>query len=488
MTEHTRATRLAVESRATASVRGALIAGVALALLAGLMSAADAAPRRQRYFFFSPSTQFMAPVRPVRVARSAKRLKPPRGEAAKKTLPEKQGFPDIPKGVHQVVISIATQRITLFSNGVRAAQGPVSTGTASNPTPLGVFSVIEKDRYHRSNLYGNAPMFYMQRLTWSGVAMHEGVLPGYPASHGCIRLTTEFAARLWPTTRLGARVIIARNELAPVEFSHPVLFVPKHKPAEPKVAMNVTTDGYVARPLQVAEATPSRSDTVTDAGEATATGAIDIPAAATTPNAPGELRRSVEVPQPLQPAPEPSMPAVAPGGGDAVKPSPTIDPPKPGAPKTKAADQPQKRKGQVAVFVSRKEKKIFVRQGFIPILDMPIVIENPERPLGTHVFTAMEVTDDGAGMRWNLITVPSDPRPPEPSNRKAKGKETPKPRPVIDTRPPSAAAEALARIQMPAEAVDRIGELLIPGSSLVVSDEGLGRETGRYTEFIVLTR
>ena len=67
-------------------------------------------------------------------------------------------------------------------------------------------------------------MFYMQRLTWSGVAMHEGVLPGDPASHGCIRLKTEFAARLWPTTRLGARVIIARNELAPVEFSHPVLF------------------------------------------------------------------------------------------------------------------------------------------------------------------------------------------------------------------------------------------------------------------------
>ena len=177
--------------------------------------------------------------------------------------------------------------------------------------------------------------------------------------------------------------------------------------------MNVTTDGYVAAPLQVAE--------------------IGIPAVETAPIAPGELRRSVELPQPVQPA----MPAAATGDGDAVKPSPVIDPPKPGTPpKTKAADQPQKRKGQVAVFVSRKEKKIFVRQGFIPILDMPIVIENPERPLGTHVFTALEVKDDGAGMRWNLITVPSNPRPPEPSNKKAKGKETPKPRAVVDSNLP----------------------------------------------------
>jgi lipoprotein-anchoring transpeptidase ErfK/SrfK len=471
-------TRLAVEGRATPAVRAALIAGVALTLLAGLMSAADAAPGRQRYFFLSPSSGFVTPVRPVRAARSAKRLKTPRGETAKKTSPEKQGFPDIAKGVQQIVVSTGSQRVTLFSNGVRVAQGPVSTGTASNPTPLGVFSVIEKDRYHRSNLYGNAPMFYMQRLTWSGVAMHEGPLPGYPASHGCIRLTTDFAARLWPTTRLGVRVIVARSELAPVEFSHPALFIPKLKPAEPKVAMNVTTDGHVTAPLQMAEATPPSTEAVT---------IRDVTAAAPeTPVA------DDEVPQPGQPAPEPAtaVPATAAVDGDAVKPGPTLDPPKPMAPKTKAADQPQKRKGQVAVFVSRKEKKLFVRHGFIPIFDMPIVIENPDRPLGTHVFTAMEVTDNGAGMRWNLFTVPSNPRQPEPANKdkKVKGKELPKSRPVADTRPPSTAAESLARIQMPAEAIDRIGELLTPGSSLVISDEGLGRETGRYTEFIVLTR
>jgi len=143
------------------------------------------------------------------------------------------------------------------------------------------------------------------------------------------------------------------------------------------------------------------------------------------------------------------------------------------------------------VFVSRKEKKIFVRQGFIPIFDMPITIENPDQPLGTHVFTAMGFTDNGAGMRWNLITIPQGhveqkPAKPRLGDSKKKSKETPKP--VVETKAPSTAAEALNRIQLPKEAVERISELLIPGSSLVVSDEGLGRETGRYTEFIVLTR
>ena len=188
------------------------------------------------------------------------------------------------------------------------------------------------------------------------------------------------------------------------------------------------------------------------------------------------------------PAPVEAAPA-----GDSVKPAPAvIDPPKPvAAPKTRAADQPAKRTGQVAVFVSRKEKKIFVRQGFIPLFDMPIVIEQPDQPLGTHVFTALAFTDNGAGMRWNLITVPTDPSAPEPSSRR-KSREPLKPsRPAQTGRPAqaaSSAAEALNRIQMPKEAVDRISELLIPGSSLVVSDEGLGRETGRYTDFIVLTR
>ena len=96
---------------------------------------------------------------------------------------------------------------------------------------MGVFSVIEKDRYHRSNIYSSAPMPYMQRITWSGVAMHEGVGLGHPASHGCIRMPHEFAARLFLLHSIGARVIIARPELKLAEIADPHLFV--HKTAPP---------------------------------------------------------------------------------------------------------------------------------------------------------------------------------------------------------------------------------------------------------------
>jgi lipoprotein-anchoring transpeptidase ErfK/SrfK len=531
---------LASGRKSLAMLRAALVTGVGCTLLAALVSSADAAPRWSPYFG-SPAP--------------AVAVKKPNREAAavKKPNPEKEGFVDVPKGVLQINVSLASQRVTLYSNGVRVAQAPVSTGTASHPTPMGVFSIIEKDRFHRSNLYYNAPMFFMQRLTWSGVAMHEGVLPGVPASHGCIRLPREFAARLWPMTRLGVRVFVTRNEVAPVDFKHPSLFVPKPKP-EAQVAMNGPTDGLsTGRPVQVAEATT----TTTDAGRGTTQATPEVPKVATdtaaapedakvgegkveesaaapmektekaestqpaettkgdetgavapsrpadVPLAPGDLRKSVEAPQPIAPvrpaevtpgsvAPGTAAPVEAAPGGDSVKPAPDlIDPAKPPAPpKIRAADQPAKRTGQVAVFVSRKEKKIFVRQGFIPLFDMPITIEQPDQPLGTHVFTAMAFTDNGAGMRWNLVTVPTDPNAPEPSSRR-KSRETLKPvaqlKPAVQLKP-SSAAEALNRIQMPKEAVDRIGELLIPGSSLVVSDEGLGRETGRYTEFIVLTR
>jgi hypothetical protein len=177
-----------------------------------------------------------------------------------------------------------------------------------------------------------------------------------------------------------------------------------------------------------------------------------------------------------------------PAGSDAVKPAPTDDPAKPLVPRYKASDQPAKRNGQVAVFVSRKEKKVFVRQGFVPLFDMPVTIDDPDQPLGTHVFTAMDTTGEGSGMRWNLITVPNNVSGPvEHRDSRRRGKEPPKPV-VHYGKPSSTAAQALDRIHLPQEAVDRINELLVPGSSLVLADEGLGRETGRGTDFVVLTR
>ena len=422
-------------------MRMAPISGVALSLLAGSALPADAAAGMR---FYSTGGWFMGGMNvPVRRHR-ATTVKREKSEPKKET-----GFGEMPKGPLQLVVSINTQKVTLFSNGVRVAQGPVSTGVPGHPTPMGVFSVIEKDRYHHSNIYSGAPMPYMQRITWSGVALHEGELPGHPASHGCIRMSHDFAKKLWPITKLGVRVIVARDELTPTEFAHAKLFVPRSKPAEPQTAMNAATEGAAQPTANLADATIEHPDRVlSDA------------------------------------APDPKATSVS---SDAVKPSSTVDPPKPLVPGYKATDQPVKPAGQVAVFVSRKEKQVFVRQGFVPLLELPVAIDDPDQPLGTHVFTAMAETEDGTGMRWNLMTVPTDPSV-SVEHRHSRGRSKEPPKPVVDWKPPSTAAQALDRIHLPQQAVDRISELLVPGSSLVVSDEGLGRETGRGTEFIVLTR
>ena len=140
---------------------------------------------------------------------------------------------DAPKGPLQIIISIADQRISLFDNGTLIARSSVSTGIKGHPTPLGVFSVIGKQRWHRSNIYSAAPMPYMQRITWSGIALHAGVVPGHPASHGCIRLKNAFAAQLWHLTKRGTRVIIAHGDVQPVEITNPHLFKPKAASGSP---------------------------------------------------------------------------------------------------------------------------------------------------------------------------------------------------------------------------------------------------------------
>jgi len=450
----------------------ALAAATAWVVLAG--NSAHAAVRGMGFPYGWYDGWYAPPAPMPRKARVAPARRG-KAEANKQT-----SFGDMPKGPLQIVVSIDNQKVTLFSNGVRVAQGPVSTGVPSHPTPTGVFSIIEKDRYHHSNLYSNAPMPYMQRITWSGVALHEGPLPGYPASHGCIRMSPDFARKLWPITNLGVRVIVARHELAPIDFEHPKLFRPRPKPAEPAIS---DSDARSIAPAIVAQATTAHPDS----------GAIEamaqVPAKQSGAEAADDSAATEVMPPPADAAPaiaEPRRNEPARSRSDVVEPAPIADPAKP--PSAKAFEEPVKRSGQVAVFVSRKEQRIFVRQGFVPLFDMPVVIDDPDEPLGTHVFTAMQVTENGAGMRWNVVTVPieasaglkqTDFRKKKSSQESAK--------PILRPKSTATAAEALDRIRMPQEAVDRISEVLIPGSSLVVSDEGLGRETGRATEFIVLS-
>ena len=123
----------------------------------------------------------------------------------------------LPKGPMQIVISINQQKLHLYANGKEVADTLVATGVPTLPTPTGIFSVIGKEKFHRSNIYSGAPMPFMQRITWSGVALHEGENIGHPASHGCIRMPREFAMKLFSVTKVGVRVIIARNELKPAD-------------------------------------------------------------------------------------------------------------------------------------------------------------------------------------------------------------------------------------------------------------------------------
>jgi L,D-transpeptidase-like protein len=329
-------------------------------------------------------------------------------ESAKNARPE-----DAPKGPLQIIISIADQRVSLFDNGALIARSSVSTGTQGHPTPLGVFSVISKQRWHRSNIYSAAPMPYMQRITWSGIALHAGVVPGHPASHGCIRLKNDFAIRLWHLTKRGTRVIIAHDDVQPVEIANPHLF----KSGSPEF------------------------QTATVAGKSTS----------------GSLVSHAETPE----ATSLQVPGSAPAGGAA------------------------KRIVPISVFVSRKLSKLFVRQGFSPLFDVPVKIENPEEPLGTHVFTAMEFQNEGAAIRWTVVSIPEE--FPRMSEGATKEREAPAKQTALSVPLPDKANAALDRIEIPQDTVERISELLTPASSLIISDNGFSHETGKDTDFIVVT-
>jgi hypothetical protein len=129
-----------------------------------------------------------------------------------------------------VVVSIADQRASIYGGGKLLAQTPVSTGQRGHATPTGVFSIVQKRRWHNSNIYSNAPMPFMQRLTWSGIALHAGVVPGYPASHGCIRLPPRFAQRLFQATAVGSRVVVAPTRAVPFDIAHAALPAPRLTP------------------------------------------------------------------------------------------------------------------------------------------------------------------------------------------------------------------------------------------------------------------
>ena len=139
----------------------------------------------------------------------------------------------------------------------------------------------------------------------------------------------------------------------------------------------------------------------------------------------------------------------------------------------------------ITVFVSCKLSKLFVRQGFSPLFDVPVKIENPEEPLGTHVFTAMEFQNEGAAVRWTVLSIPEE--FPRMSEGATKEREAPAKQAAPSVPLPDKANAALDRIEIPQDTIERISELLTPASSLIISDNGISHETGKDTDFVVLT-
>lgn len=140
-----------------------------------------------------------------------------------------------PQGPMLMIVNLSTQRALLFRNGVPIGATSISSGKTGHATPTGVFTILQKQIEHYSSKYNNAPMPYMQRLTWGGVALHAGNLPGFPASHGCIRLPAAFAKLLYDTTKLGMTVVITNEKVTPRIASMPqvLAFTPTDRGLSP---------------------------------------------------------------------------------------------------------------------------------------------------------------------------------------------------------------------------------------------------------------
>jgi lipoprotein-anchoring transpeptidase ErfK/SrfK len=475
---------------------------LATALGAGTLLSGDAA-NAQMYgsnyywspYYFTRPPRMIAPYGPY--YHKPKR-KPP--EAGKDTE-KKAAKIKPPPGPLLIAISLDHQRLTLYSNGVPIAHSPVSTGTPDHPTPAGIFSVIGKERFHRSNLYSNAPMPFMQRITWSGVALHQGALPGYPASHGCIRLPERFAQYLWGTTRMGARVIITHNEAVPFDIAHGKLFVPRSNvEPEPRVdqvqastALKVAASDDPVRtsdapkPARLGTAEPDDRSTVQLKGwlDAPLRGAAANRAPSPTAGskkataAAGELSDTIDAQAPSPTAMDATMP------GDAA-----ASAGKRGRVAAMESKDKPRMSDPVSVFISRKAGRLYVRQGFEPLFETAVTIRDADVPFGTHLYTAIAFTEDRSAMRWTAVTLrdraASDPEPRRTGKKKKHDEHEPVAHVPASAR--LAATAALDRVEMPQDAIDRISDLLSPGASLIISDYPLSSETGKYTDFIVLTR
>jgi L,D-transpeptidase catalytic domain len=401
------------------------------------------------------------------------------------------------------IVSLHSQRITVYDANGWILRAPVSSGQKERETPAGIFSVIEKEAEHYSNLYDDAFMPHMQRITWSGIALHGGVLPGYPASHGCVRMPFDFAARLFDATALGMRVIVAPGDVAPIEIAHSALSLSKPGAAAVAAARIAEADEAARKadqarraagtafresaqamaPVRVAENLKLRAEAQLAAAETALGSAISAEAKEQAEGAKAQAIAGIAALQVQLAAAkaelQPKLDAVT-AAREAALAAETAR-----VAAADAARQVAREREPVSVLISRKTQRLYVRQAFEPILESPVTIQDADRPIGTHVFTAMEQTNGDTSMRWSVVSLDGG-RPhdgvvePQGRARGGHGRDVE----PIPTDPGSAKA-ALDRIVIPQDVLDRIAGLA-PRSSLIITDEALSSETGKGTDFVVL--
>jgi hypothetical protein len=387
------------------------------------------------------------------------------------------------------IVSIKTQQVTFYDADGWIFRAPVSTGITGRETPAGVFAVLEKDPDHHSSLYDDAWMPNMQRITWNGVALHGGPLPGYAASHGCIRMPYDFAEKLFDKTQIGMRVIISPGDAEPVAFSHPALFVPNREaiaavpakaeelPREAAEAARTADETKKAAAIAARETASltaslrklqglkSRADAELVYADKALTGAKTDQAKARAEEAKQKAAtKAADLGTQLDTAKTDAKSRLdaAAAAKEAAKAAQTRK-----ADTAKAANQAKLALEPVSVYISRATQKLYVRRNthkpwpdggevFDATIEVPVTIRDPDMPIGTHVFTAMARND--AGLRWSVVTIDHG----------------------------DDAKDALDRITIPQDVLDRIAPTAVPRSSIIVSDEPLSRETNYRTEFVAV--
>src|ERR1039458_9014778 len=387
------------------------------------------------------------------------------------------------------IVSIKTQQVTFYDADGWILRAPVSSGVKGRETPAGVFAVLEKEKDHHSSMYDDAWMPNMQRITWNGIALHGGPLPGYAASHGCVRMPYGFAEKLFDKTRIGMRVIISPNDAEPVEFSHPALFVPNRETiaaappkaetlareaAEAAKAADETKKAAARAARETASLTSSlrKLELLKRSADAESASADKALAAAKTDQAKARAEdrkqkaaaRVAEAGMQIDTATADAKSKVDTDAAakDAAKAAETKK-----VATAKAANEAKLALEPVSIFISRATQKLYVRRNthkpwpdggevFDATIEVPVTIRNPDKPIGTHVFTAMARNE--AGLRWTAVTIDEG----------------------------DDAKDALDRITIPQDLLDRIAPTASPLSSTIVSDEPLSRETNYRTEFVAV--